>query len=349
MAAYNTAQFGYSAYMGVAPETSYGTFQTSTVFCEFLSEGFKKEIKEKYLETINTTRNVRTRMQMEEEVSGSVEAPLNNASDAINWMIINAMGGTVGSAIIGATIGYTHTINEGDLTNNAASATAKNLAGLSFVVRKGADNGLKWQYQGMKVNTLSIKGEIGSEVMMSAELIGKTASICAAAYTVTTVSLPEIVPCNFTGITIQTGDTSTTLSTTSYTGFEFTINNNLISDGNARVLGSRSLALCPAGMREVTLKLNNRFDTTSTFSLGDANAPKYFTINLDSGQTIAAAATTYSMLITLPRCYYAPNNPAVGGPDIIMEEATLRAVMDTTTSYAVQMKIFNATTSYALA
>jgi hypothetical protein len=346
MGAGDTAYMGYSSYVGAGMETSYGVHATASAFCEFYSEGFKREIDSKLVESINTTRNYRRRYHGNENISGSVELPLNLASDVVCYILYQSMGGTLTSTQVGATTAYGHAVNEGDMESNAHTTTAKDIKGLSFSVRRGSQNTHRWQYNGCRVNSLSIKGDIGSECRLSAEFIGKSSTLTAAGETLT-AAFTAITPVNFAGITIEMGDTTTTLSTTTYTGVEFTLGNNLVSDEKARKLGSNTLALCPVGMRDVKLKLTQRFDTTTSYVDYVANTQKAFKITFDSGVTIGAAASgNYRLEITIPKMYYGPNQPNVGDSGVITHELEMQGVADTITSECVSMTFYNATTSY---
>lgn len=345
MAVGDTAYMGYASYVGVAPQTSFSAYASATSYFEFNSEGFKHDIDTKMVETINTTRNYNRRFMGNEIVNGTIEAPFNPAIDGICWLVINAMGGTVTSAVVGATVAYTHTINEGDLIHNAHTTTTKNVLGLSFTIQRG-DPGWKWQYHSCRVNSLSIKGDIGSEVMINAELIGRTST--QTSDTLTNVAFTDITPVNFTGITIKIGATTTTLSATTYTGFELSLGNNLISDDKARSLGSRSLSLLPAGMRDVKLKLTQRFDTASSYVDYVANTPKVFEITLDSGVTIAAAGGNYQAVFTINKAVYGPNQPNIGDSGVITHELELTGLQDTTTAEMISCVITNATTTYQI-
>lgn len=335
----DNALMGYASYMGVAQLTgsAYGTHVTATAYFEFNSEAFKRNIERKYLESMNTTRNFRTAILLNETVEGSLECPLNVAADGNVFLLNHVMGGTVTSSQIAATVAYKHIVVEGDMSEPTSAC-------LSFTIRKGGDDDKKWQYDGMRVNTLTLKGEIGSEVIMSAELVGQTASITTDT---NTAAFTNVLPMDYTNVTVLTGDTTTTFSATTYTGFELTINNNLISDTNARSLGSRTLAVLPPSRREVSLKLTQRFDTISAHNLGMTTTAKAFKILIDTGVTIGAAgSSTYSMHVILPRCHYAANQPEIGDFGIITHELEMTAIQDTTASYAIQMQIHNATTTY---
>jgi len=340
MAVGNEVPFmGYESAMGVAEEGTFGTFKTSTSFIEFNSESFKMTREEIKRESINTTRDYRKRLIGNESVAGSFEADLNVANDALVYVIKQAMGGTVSSATI-TTGSYTHTLAPGNMEANAATTTAYT-KGLSFAVRRGSTH--VWNYSGMRVNTLTIKGEVNSPVIMTAELVGKTATLGSV---IPTVSLSDILPINFTGVQIQTGATIGGVTTEYFTGFEFTLSNNV--DGDQRALGSRTIVQAPPQKRDVKLKLTQRFDTSTAYSRFIENTATAISIYCNSEQTCGTVggSTTYSMKIDLPTCYFNSNQPEVGGPGVITHELDVSAMYNASIGSSLQVQIINATASY---
>ena len=262
----DTRKYGYKSFVGVAEEKiTYGTKTTATAFVEFNSESFKRNIEEKKIEALNTSRDFTKRILLNETVEGSLEFNLNVGSDGVVQILKQAMGGTVASAAVtqGAstiTGAYIHTLYAGDMESNKATTTANDTKSLTFTVRKGGTH--LWDFIGNRVNTLTIKGEVGSPVVVTAELQGKTASISSDSLTPV---FSDVLPVNFTGITVKTGDSITNVSAETFIGFELTNNYNLVNDNNARALGSRTVSILPATRREVTLKLTQRFDTTTAY------------------------------------------------------------------------------------
>src|SRR3990167_2494598 len=342
----SNAKFGYASSVGVSEETTYGTKVDSFKYVEFNSESMKREIEEKKLESINGTRDFIKRLLGNETVSGSLDVHLNPAEDSILRIVKHAMGGTVSSAKITTTADdmFLHTFAVGDMELNDSSVSSAAVKGLSLQIDEG---GIVWDFLGCRVNQLSIKGEVGSPIMMSAEFIGKTASITTST---PTVVFSNILPCNFNGVTFQTGDSLTNLTTTVVQSFEFSINNNLAADAG-RELGSRVIGILPPVRREVKLKVGMRFDTTTSHNVFLAATVTAIRITLDSSQTITSASVTsnqtYNMIINLPRCYYNSNMPEVGGPDVLTHELDISALsQNTTTAYAVQITAQNATSGY---
>lgn len=334
-----TPFMGYDSAIAIAKETTFGTFVTATSFLEFNSESFKFMREEIKLEAINSTRDFKKRMIGNETVEGAIEAPLNVASDAVVNIIKQAMGGSVASSSI-STTSYKHILNVGDMENNASTGTDP-MKSLSVLVRKGDTH--EWAFSGMRVNTLTIKGEVGQPIMFSAEFIGKGASLTS---TTPAVSYSDILPVNFTGVEIGVADsiTAATLIAECFTAFEFTLNNNL--DGDQRCLGTRNIAVLPPVRREVSLKLSQRFDTITAYSRALANTMSAVRIIL-SGDTAIADATTYSMAIRLPAVYFNTSPmPEVGDAGVLMQELEGTCMYNTAAAYVVQMDILNATANY---
>jgi hypothetical protein len=334
-----TPFLGYDSYLGIAEETTFSSVQTATTFIEFTSEAFMKEIEEQRREEINTTRDFTRRMKGNVTVSGSIEAPLNVASDGFIYLMKQAMGGTCASATLGASGAYSHTLHVGDMENNQGSGSADDIKSLTITVRRG-DDANKFQYKGMRVNTMTIKGEVGSPVNATFELMGRYGTICTDTLT---ASFTNINPINFTGVTFNTGITISSVAVEYITGFEFTLSNNLAEQ---RVLGSPYIYALPPLRRDVKLKLNQQFDTLTAYNRFIQNTKTAIQILLDTGVTMSAAGSTYSMAINVPCCYFNNVNPQVGSIEAISQEIDVSAIKDTTTSYVCQFTVNNATEHY---
>ena len=334
----NTPYLGYESYLGVAEETTFGTLVTATAFIEFTSEGFMKEREELLREEINTTRDYTRRMTGNETVSGSLEAPLNIASDAMVYLIKQAMGGTVASvSIVAGAIG--HDLYAGNMEDNKSTSGAANVKSLTMQLRRGSTK--QWSYMGMRVNTMTIKGEVGSPVVASFELMGRYGSTTTDSLT---ASFTNVDPLHFTGVTFQTGDSITNVSTEYINAFELTVSNNLAEQRN---LGSANVHSLPPGRRDIKLKLTQQFDTTTSYDRYIQNTQTAIKLLLDTGSTISGAgSSTYSMYINLPACYFNSNTPQADSIDALSQEVDVSAIKDTSTSYVIQMHINNGTTTY---
>jgi len=343
MAAGNANPFlGWASGLLISEETTYGTFVTGTSFIEFNTESLKNNRDEIPIDAINSQRGRTKRLTGGYTVEGPLEFPFNVAEDGNVILLKQAMGGTVSSATITAGA-YNHTIYAGDMENNAATATASDVKSLSVSVRRGASSSSLnvFNFYGGRVNNITIKGEIGAPVVVSADMIFQGSSTTA---TSPAASFANILPLNFSGIEIQTGDSIGNVSTEYFTGFELAISNNL--NGDQRSLGSRNITVLPPQNRDVTLKLMQRFDTLTSYDRFIQNTLTAIKIICDAEQTITAGGSTYSMVIDVPEAYYNSNSPEVGGPDVLTHEVDLSALFNQSEGKDLSINIRNATANY---
>jgi len=339
-----TPKLGYDSVIGIAQETAYGTFVTTTAsFIEFNTESMKHSREEIKLESVNNSRDYTKRIIGNETVEGSIEADLDVNADGLVYIMKQAMGGTVGISTISATE-FVHTLNPGNMESNKGTSTASDIKSLSIAVRKGDAN--TWNAAGCRINSLTIKGEVGAPVIMTAEIIGQSMSISSTIGGA--VSYSDVTPMYFKGVTIKTSDTMTSASLTAecFTAFEFTINNNL--DGDQRCLGSRNISVLPPGKREVMCKLTQRFDTTTAYERFIQNTATAIQIIIDSETTCGSTAgnTTYSCIINIPQAYWNSNMPEVGGNEVLIHEIEASGMYNSEYGYAALIQIRNDTANY---
>lgn len=338
MAIGDNTLLGYNSSIGIAEETTYGTKVDSFSYLEFNSEGFSGTEEELKLGSINGGRDFIKRLQLGQTVEGSIEADFNAAEDAVVYICKQAMGGTVTSSSL-STGGYSHVLKVGDMESNADTTTSY-VKSLTVQVDKG---GRVWDVTGVRVNTLTIKGEVGSPVMFTAEMIGQQFT---ATSSTPVASFSNIVPLEFTNITYQRGDSSGNLSTEKIQSFELTISNNL--DGDQRELGSKSISKLPPLRREVMLKVTQRFDTTTAYDDWLGVSVSAIRIQCTSSDVIGTTGGVYQLQIDCDRAYHTQNPiPQVGGFDVLSQEIEFSCLSNnTTTAVPVQLTVQNATASY---
>lgn len=338
---------GWNSCISVAEETTLNTYVTGTAnFIEFNSEGFKRERDVTKLESVNNTRNFTKRIVGNESISGSIESDLDVGSDGLMLIIKQAMGGTVTNVANTSASAdeYTHTFNIGGMESNKGTSTASDVKGLSFAIKRG-DTSATFTYSGCRVNTLTIKGEVGNPVVMSAEIVGMAASVTS---TMPTISYSNLVPLYFKDVSITIGDSVTNATTAEYyTSFELTINNNINSD--VRALGSRSVVQLPPQKREVMLKLGQRFDTLTAYNRFTQDTLTAVKISMMSEQTVGAgtANSVYSMYLNLADCRFKSNEPQVGGNDVLASEIEADVMYNSEQGYDIQIVAYNGTANYA--
>jgi hypothetical protein len=330
---------GIDSRIGIAEQVTISSFVTSTVVMDFTSESMKQNREEIKLDSISGTRDFTKRIIGNESVEGTIEGPLNVDDDGWAYIIKQACGGTVTAATVVAG-SVLHIFNMGDMESNKRTTTGTDVKGLSIAVERG-DSDKVFNYMGCRVNTLTIKGEIGQPLMISADFIGQTMSVSA---TLPALTYSNVVPLDFTHVLIQTGDSLGSISQEYFTSFELTINNNL--DSEQRVLGDRTVNHLPPTRREINLSVSQRFDTTTAYDRFTQNTFTAFSFTIDSGITITAGGDNYYMLINVPEAYINSNQPEVGDTGPLNVEYECACLYNTTVSYALQLKIRNTAANY---
>ena len=332
---------GWGALLGFGEETVLGTRVTATSFMEFRSESFAKTIEEEKLESLGTGRASARRVQKGVDVKGSLTYDFH-PMDGIK-ILKQALMGTVTSGQIATTGAFNHTMTVGDLSG----ITQK---GLSFEIKKSSDTTTAFMFYGCRVNTFKLSAAIGQPIKTDVSFIGYDGT--TGAFATTTATYSPIRPFLFMDGTFLIDGTPASLTSTSsenIISFELQINNNLQADASARSLGTALLTALPPGRREVSLKITQRFDTTTAwdrFRLGTAASIR---LRFITDVTISNAATTYSCLIDLNKVYYNSAVPMVSGPGILTHDVDISSISDTVTSAGTDMTVSltNTTTSYA--
>jgi len=166
MAEGDQSRRGYDSILGVAEETTLGTYVTATATDYFHSESLKLTREKMRGESINSTRDNVFLVQGKESVEGAIELDVNLQSDLFHLILKQAMGGTVSSARAASTTiaSYRHTFAVGNMENNDSSVSSADVKGLSFWVRRGDTTTNGFAFFGNRVNQLTISGEVGQPV-----------------------------------------------------------------------------------------------------------------------------------------------------------------------------------------
>ena len=127
--------------------------------------------------------------------------------------------------------------------------------------------------------------------------------------------------------------------------FELEINNNLVTDESNRQLGSRLISgQPPAPRRDVTFKISQRFDTTTTFDRFIQNTAGAAQLNF-TGQSITAEYAA-NLQIVLPSVRLKNSEPLVEGADSVLKseiefDVLVSGNAGTTTSREIGMTVRN--------
>ena len=334
----NTFQYGFSGRMGYAVQTSLTARESvTTANIEFLNESLNAEKEPLYVSSMRgVSRSKHTRLQGNMNVGGSIETYVYHTHGS--QFLKYCLGGQT-STIIGATNAYTHTFYP---TETIPSDT---LTALTVCVQRGETY---WDYIGCKVNQYTLRAEAGMPLVASIDLIGYDAVNDSS--TALTDGYTDTSPFHMAGLNTfiaSYGDSLSNLSTTTITRFEVSINNNLITDGSARQLGSNKLGVLQGNMRDIDVTIQQRFDTTTNWDDFIAGTRKAWQFELRHPNTAGTGGTQCALMIKLPHCYYdgAPVNISGEGP--ILVDYTLKAIYDSTTAYDINMVLVNTQTTIA--
>jgi len=341
MAIGQNAKTGAKSYVAMYVESSFGSFpatDTSTaITLEPLNIGFKTEIAEQKLDTISGNRGYTKRVQLDKNVAGSMEQFLHPTESPI-LLALGLAGGLDSSA--GSTGVFIHSISAGNFDSTIAS--------IGMQVRKGDTH--HWQYSGGRINSLKISGLIGEVIKCSYDFIFQD-STQAGSSVLADLSISSILPFTYVQGAYRYAASEASLTSTALehiTAFELTVNNNLISDANARSLGYNTLQTLPATRRDIEFKITQRFDTTTAWNRFIDNTQGSVELYFE-GASITAA-TKQSCRIILPKVFVNTPDPEVAGAnEILMSEIDFSVLVDspmTTTGRDIGITVVNDVTSY---
>lgn len=321
------------SYTTVQREPSWGTYPTATASMqclEVLSNTLKIDLTSEKLDVLSVNRGFTKRVQLNKEITGTIEQHLHPEESVL--LFASALGGGVVTSTI-TTGAYSHLLTAGNFADSISS--------VAFNVRKGAD--FTYRFTGCRANAMTISGNVGEVIKVSYDMIGKDGTQLSEDIS-DELSISSIAPFTFVNGTFSYSGTAECI-----TGFELTVNNNLVSDNNARCLGSNLLSVLPATRREIEFKINQRFDTTTTLGrfLNAENAAVQLVFQSAS---IGSTNQYYKCTIDMPKVYQNSSDPELGGSgDILASEITYDVLVDnphTTTGYDIKATFQNATASY---
>lgn len=152
------ASSGLSAQLGVAEESTYGTYEVPTVFDEFVNESLKASITRVESNGIRNGRSIRHRWASgTQKAEGGIEMELGN--ETAGFWLKQCFGGI---ATTGASDPYTHTFTPGSLdgTSFTAQITRPDIAGTERV----------FSYLGSKVKSWELSSAIDEYLKLAVDV-----------------------------------------------------------------------------------------------------------------------------------------------------------------------------------
>lgn len=338
-------QTGVKSYMALFLESSLGSMDFASTTgnaytLEPLSIGFKTEIVSMKLDAISANRGYTKRVQTDKSVGGTLEHYLHPTESPL--LLSAALGGAISSSA-GSTGVYIHSISAGNFPETNGS--------VAFLVRKGDE----WHhcYYGGRVNSMKITAVIGEPVKCSYDFVFINSEQTGSAVSIeTSLSVSTLMPFVYTDGVFRYHNTEASIGTTTVeehiTGFELTVNNNIVTDANARALGTNTLIVLPPGRRDIEFKVTQRFDTTLAYDRFIANTMGVIELNFEGASL--SATKFLQCQIRLPKVYHnSPDFEVASAGDMLMQEIDFAVLVDapmTTTGRDIGITILNGVDSY---
>lgn len=326
------------SYVAFFKESTFGTMPataaTGATYAEFLSCGFRTDIEGRRLDTLGH-RGFTKRVQLNKEITGTLESHLHPIESVM--LVANAMGGSITSSSL--TSAYTHSISVGMMQTGVSS--------LAFNIRKGEE---PFQFVGGRVNSLKITAAVGEPIVATYDFIFKDSTI-GTTDIASSQTLSSVLPYTFVNGVFRYNSTeaaaATTTSQEEVVNFELTINNQLVSDANARALGANILSVLPPTRKSVELTTTQRFDTTTAYDRFLAATIGAIELKF-SGSTITSEHN-YDMTVRLPKVYNnSPDPELAASTEVLISEIAWDVVADTGTTAGreIGVTVINDVASY---
>lgn len=350
MADGQNANVGLFSYLAVGVETTFKTYNTCTAGLDFLSFSMKTMQETKILEAVQTVRTHSDRIALSKTLEGDLEFYAAADNDACQRILQNSFGGgtittataagdTAGSGVLE----HIYTINNFNATYSSLCLNA----------RKGdSTNGKTFGYSGVRVNELTLSGEVDEPLMAGVSLVAVDSTT-----TVTDLSaiFPTLVqtPLSFANMRLSVEGTFASLTSSAFwhvQSFEWGVNNNLKTDSDSRRIGTAILDVIPPGIAAFTFTFSMRFDTLTAYN-AMLNETQLAAQLAFVGGTYTSSVLRRQIAIDMPKIFISDaGDPEIGGPDEILKAEISAVVLRDTSSatgYATRMRVYNKTTSYA--
>jgi hypothetical protein len=348
------ANMGFSSYLVVGRELTFGTYNTCTAGLDFLNAKFSTKKDSKIIEAVRNSRTFIDRIGLGKMVEGSLEFYMASDSDASQYLLQNAFGGGVsGGTIVSAT-------TSGDTTGAGVFDHVYSIAGfdatyssLCFNMRKGdATNGKIYEYSGARVSELGLKAAVDDALMCSASIVMTDSTVTTNSTPAGSLTPIGQTPLSFVNMRFAVENSFASLTASAFwhvQSIDFSIKNNLKADADSRRIGSDLLQVLPPGPVNFALSVAMRFDTLTAYNamLSETQLSAQMVFQ---GSTIAGSKFPQLVQIDLPRVYIQDaGDPEIGGPDALLKATVSFHVLQddsSTGGYACKATVRNKTTAY---
>lgn len=307
---------GIDAQVGMATETTYGTYVAPSRFFEFNSSSLVPTVVELNSTPIGTGRVLRTSRALRymRGGSGDLEVDAVTRGQGLLW---RHMLGNVVTAQVGTTPEYTHTFTP-DNTNGKR--------GLSATVQAGvpATSGTiqPFTFLGGKVTGWELSAAIDEILKISTTWIFSTASTSEVVATPSYATGP--IPFTFLdgSATINAAAVSTIKGVTVGWSEALDEERNYLGGGRGEPLAN--------GMLELTGTLEQEFNNMDAFNAWINGTEVVDLVLTFEGPAIPTISNPYKLVINIPSLKYTGESPSVSGPEIVQQNTPFQALYNGT-------------------
>jgi hypothetical protein len=316
--------FGYDTNLGIAEESTYGTYVAPTDFLEITSEGLNMTQTAIPKTTLNSAGED-SYILSKKAAGGPIEGCV--PYQGMEILFKHVTGGTPTSVQIAATGVYTHTFILGEDLSTGLSILAD---------RDGDAIGTAYAYTGSMISAMTLTQDVENQLMASFEFVSQDESKQA----IVTPTYPASNAIDWTQVsTVTFGGTTVEASVS-----EFKLENPLATDRYK--LGSRVVkGLGRADSRKVTGKIVLEFDDIVEYDLFRDSTETIIIMKWTGG--IAAGSTPYTFQVTIPRAIFSGTTPNAQDSGPISFEMPFIGITGTSAEDAIEVVIENLLTSIA--
>lgn len=298
---------GLAAQLGIAEESTYGSYTAPDTWLEFVSESLSLEIERLESAGLRAGANIQRAdrwMPGNKTVSGDINLELHDRGQLLLWK--HTLGSMVSAPVEGKDGVYAHTFKLGTLPE-----------GLTVQVgRPGVDGTVyPFSYTGCRVVSANLSCSAGEIANLTLSLVGQDETTEEALGTAT---YPTSRLLTFAGATLKLGSDEIEVSSAEVT-FETGINTD------RRKLGSRVIRKpIESGMRVVSGTFEGSFEDPTLYSRFLSGEIGTLKLTFE-GDEIDESGELYTIEITAT-VRFDGQTPQVGGPDELTQTVPWKAV-----------------------
>lgn len=304
-----TFRTGLASQIGIAKETTWGTYVAPTTFLEFLSVGIKADVPKLLTRGIGNqfVKSGRARTYRK-SIGGPLQLDFMN--QGMGKLLLATLG-TVVTAQVGATAEYTHTF-----TPDSVGLQGNSLTMQIGYPQTGSDTISAFSYTGGKITDFSFDSQVDQNLKFNTtwdfkntEDLGQTLAVASYPANVT--------PLAFIDATLTVDGSSVSVRQAQVMG-------KRAMNLDRRFLGNAKKEALASGEFEITGQLDKEFEGTTEYTKFVNGTSASLTLTHAYG-TIPTTAAPYQLVITVPYLEYTGGEPIINGSDVVNQQLPWKA------------------------